>query len=202
MKPKSETEVLARLDEQILTIRGQKVILDVALAGIYGVQTKALNQAVRRNADRFPDDFSFRLTAREWRDLKSQSGTSSSEASPRERVEANRSQFVTGSQQHRDPRSLPHAFTEHGAMMAANVLNSPRAAQMSVFVVRAFVRMRALLAGDRQLAKELAALEKKLTDRMDVHESAIVEVLRRVMLLLDPPPPPPRPPKPKIGFKP
>lgn len=72
---------------------------------------------------------------------------------------------------------------------------------MSVFVVRAFVRMRALLSGDRQLARELAALEKRLTDRMDVHESAIVEVLRRVMLLLDPPPPRPRPPKPKIGFK-
>jgi len=99
-------------------------------------------------------------------------------------------------------RALPYAFTEHGAMMAANVLNSTRATQMSVFVVRAFVRMRAVLAGDRQLARELAALEKKLTARMDVHESAIVEVLRRVMLLLDPPTPPPRPPRPKIGFKP
>ena len=87
-------------------------------------------------------------------------------------------------------------------MMAANVLNSPRAAQMSVFVVRAFVRMRALLAGDPQLARELAALEKRLTGRLDIHESAIVGVLRRVMHLLDPPPPPPCLPKPKIGFKP
>ncbi len=99
-------------------------------------------------------------------------------------------------------RALPYAFTEHGAMMAANVLNSPRAAQMSVFVVRAFVRMRSLLSGDRQLARELAELEKRLTERLDLHETAIVEVLRRVMLLLDPPPPPPEPSKPEIGFKP
>ena len=99
-------------------------------------------------------------------------------------------------------RALPYAFTEHGAMMAANVLNSPRAAQMSVFVVRAFVRMRTLLTGDRQLARELAELEKRLTEQWDIHETAVVEVLRRVMLLLDPPPGPLGPPKPEIGFKP
>jgi hypothetical protein len=180
MKPKSETEVLARLDEQILTIRGQKVIFASDLATIYGVTTGALNQAVKRNAEKFPADFMFQLTSEEFENLKSQIVISSWGGS----------------------RALPYAFTEHGAMMAANVLHSPRAAQMSVFVVRAFVRMRALLAGDRQLAKELAALEKKLTDRMDVHESAIVGVLRRVMHLLDPPPPRPRLPKPKIGFKP
>jgi hypothetical protein len=181
MKRKSEAEVLARLDEQILTIRGQKVILASNLAAIYGVETKALNRAVKRNAEKFPDDFMFLVTREELANLKYQIGTSS-----------------WGGVR----RALPYAFTEHGAMMAANVLRSPRAAQMSVFVVRAFVRMRALLAGDRQLAKELAALEKKLTDRLDVHESAIIGVLRRVMLLLDPPPSPPRPPKPKIGFKP
>ena len=181
MKPKSEAESLALLDERILTIRDQKVILASDLAAIYGVETKALNRAVKRNTEKFPADFMFLITREELANLKCQIGTSS-----------------WGGVR----RALPYAFTEHGAMMAANVLNSPRAAQMSVFVVRAFVRMRALLAGDRQLAKELAALEKKLTDRLDVHESAIVGVLRRVMLLLDPPPPPPRPPKPKIGFKP
>jgi hypothetical protein len=181
MKPKSEAETLVLLDAQIVTIRGQKVILARDLAAIYGVETKALNRAVKRNAGKFPVDFVFLVTREEVANLKCQIGTSS----------------WGGAR-----RALPYAFTEHGAMMAANVLNSPRAAQMSVFVVRAFVRMRALLAGDRQLAKELAALEKKLTDRLDVHESAIVGVLRRVMLLLDPPPPSPRPPKPKIGFKP
>ena len=188
MKPKSETEVLARLDEQIFTIRGQKVILAGDLAAIYGVETRTLNQAVKRNAEKFPGDFMFQLTIEE-----------------AEEVQRSRSQIVI-LKRGQNIKFLPYAFTEHGAMMAANVLNSPRAAQMSVFVVRAFVRMRALLAGDRQLAKELAALEKKLTDRLDVHESAIVGVLRRVMMLLDPPPPPPRPPKPKpkpkIGFKP
>ena len=183
IKPKTETETLALLDQQILTIRGQRVILASDLAAIYGVETRTLNQAVRRNAEKFPGDFMFQLSAEE-----------------SEELQRSRSQIVILKRGH-NIKFLPYAFTEHGAMMAANVLNSPRAAQMSVFVVRAFVRMRALLAGDRQLAGELAALEKRLTDRMDVHESAIVEVLRRVMLLLDPPPPPPRPPKPKIGFK-
>ena len=97
---------------------------------------------------------------------------------------------------------LPHAFTEQGAIMAANVLNSPEAVRMSVFVVRAFVQMRDLLGSTKELAKQLAALEKKLTDRLDGHEAAIIEVLRRVMDILDPPPPAPGPetPKRRIGF--
>lgn len=155
----------------IRPIRGQKVILDADLARIYGVSTKALNQAVKRNLKRFPDDFLFRLTAKEAADV-------------------NRSQFVTGSQKHRDPRLLPYAFTENGAVMAANVLNSPEAVRMSVFVVRAFVQMRDLLGSTKELAKQLAALEKKLTARLDGHESAIVEVLQRLMNILDPPPSP------------
>ena len=181
MKPTPETESLARLDAQIVTVREQKVILASDLAAIYGVTARALNQAVKRNGEKFPDDFVFQLTHQDFTALKSR--------------------FVT-SKRGGIRRALPYAFPEHGAMMAANVLNSPRAAQMSVFVVRAFVRMRALLAGDRELARELAELEKRLTERLDIHETAIVEVLRRVMLLLDPPPPPPEPPKPEIGFKP
>ena len=110
------------------------------------------------------------------------------------------SQIATGSQKHRDPRLLPYAFTENGAIMAANVLNSPEAVRMSVFVVRAFVKMRELLGGTKELAKQLAALEKKLTARLDGHEVAIIEVLRRVMDILDPPPPPPEPPRREIGF--
>ena len=112
----------------------------------------------------------------------------------------NRSQIATGSQKHRDPRFLPYAFTENGAVMAANVLNSPEAVRMSVFVVRAFVKMRELLGGTKELARQLADLEKKLTERLDGHESAIVDVLRRVMDVLDPPPPPPESPRRQIGF--
>ncbi len=172
---------IATITSVIRTIRGKKVILDIDLARIYGVPTKALNQAVKRNLKRFPNDFLFRLTLEEVADL-------------------NRSQFVTGSQKHRDPRLLPYAFTENGAIMAANVLNSPEAVRMSVFVVRAFVKMRELLGGTKELAKQLAALEKKLTARLDGHEVAIIEVLRRVMDILDPPPPPPEPPRRQIGF--
>ncbi len=179
--PADEAETIARLETGIITLRGQRVILSGELAAIYGVEVKALNQAVRRNPEKFPSDFMF--------------------MTEREEVVDSRSQFVT-LKRGQNLKYLPYAFTEHGAMMAANVLNSPRAAQMSVFVVRAFVRMRALLAGDHALAGELAALEKRLTERLDVHEVAIVDVLRRIMLLLNPPPAPAEPPKPRIGFKP
>ena len=164
----------------IRAIRGQRVILDADLARIYGVPTKRLNEQVRRNARRFPPDFLFQLTSEEAQDL-------------------NRSQIATGSQKHRDPRLRPYAFTENGAIMAANVLNSPQAVRMSVFVVRAFVQMRELLGSTKQLAKQLATLEKKLTERLDGHESAIVEILRRMMDILDPPPLP-EPPRREIGF--
>ena len=107
------------IETAIQILRGERVILDADLARIYGVQTRVLNQAVRRNREKFPADFVFRLSKTEARQL-------------------NPSQLVMGSQKHRDPRFLPYAFTEHGAIMAANVLNSARAVQMSVFVVRAF----------------------------------------------------------------
>jgi hypothetical protein len=112
----------------------------------------------------------------------------------------NRSQFATGSSKHRDPRFLPYAFTEHGAIMAATILNSPRAVQMSVFVVRAFIRMRAALTDNRELARKLAALEKEIKARLDVHESAIVDTLRRLMEIIDPPALPETPRK-QIGFQ-
>ena len=175
---------IATITSVIRTIRGQKVILDSDLARIYGVPTKALNQAVKRNAKRFPPDFLFQLTGTEADSLRSQIVT-----------------LKSGRGQHR--KFLPYAFTENGAVMAANVLNSPAAVRMSVFVVRAFVKMRELLGGTKELAKQLADLEKKLTARLDVHESVIVDVLRRVMDILDPPPPPPEPEQPKrrIGFQ-
>jgi hypothetical protein len=170
------------IDDLIREIRGQRVILDSDLASIYGVETKALNRAVKRNAYRFPKDFVFPVSPNEWENLKCQIGTSSS--SP-------------GGRRHR-----PYVFTEHGAIMAANVLNSERAVQMSVFVVRALLKMRETLLGTRELAKKLAALEKQLTGRLDANEAAIVHVLRRVMDLIDPPTLPPPPPKPRIGFQP
>ena len=125
----------------ILGIRGQKVILDSDLASIYGVETKRLNEAVKRNADRFPKDFAFRLTLQEAVVLKSQPAKSNS---------IMRSQFATASK--RNVRFLPFAFTEHGAIMAANVLNRLKVIKMSVFVVRAFIKMRETLANIKALA--------------------------------------------------
>lgn len=212
MKRDSTAVSLERIEQLIYMIRGQRIMLDSDLANIYAVSTKALNQAVKRNAARFPEDFMFRVTAEELKEIRSQTVntgnrsqvvTGSSKTSRlRSQIvtSRNRSQFVTGSQKHRDPRYLPYAFTEHGAIMAANVLNSPRAVEMSVFVVRAFVRMRATLADSHELALRLAELEKDLTDRLDVHEVAIVDIQRRFMQIIDPPPLP-QPPRKQIGFR-
>src|SRR5437773_6586897 len=157
-------------------------MLDSDLAQIYGVETKSLNRAVKRNTDRFPKDFVFQISSHEWENLKCQIGTSSSEHGGRR-------------------RRRPYAFTHHGAIMAANVLNSPRAVQMSVFVVRAFLKMRSLLGDKRDLAQKLASLEKELKKRLDVHEAVIITILQRVMDIIDPPALP-QPPKPRIGFTP
>lgn len=159
-----------RIERAILSIRGEKVMLDSDLAELYGVETKALNQAVKRNLDRFPPDFMFQLTAMEVFNL-------------------NRSQFVTGSQKHRDPRFPPYAFTEHGALMLANVLNSERAAQTSVQVVRAFVRLRQMLASNAELARKLEAMEKKYDRRFKI----VFDAIRQLMS-------PPEPKRREIGF--
>jgi hypothetical protein len=176
------------LSRLIHEIRGQRVMLDADLAEVYGVDTKVLNQGVKRNRKKFPPDFMFQLNAEEVETMRSQFVTAS-----------NRPQIVAGSK--RNVRYLPYAFTEHGAIMAANVLNSPRAVQMSVFVVRAFVKMRAVLSDSRELARKLAALEKELKDRLGVHEAAIVTILQRVMNIIDPPALPEPPPKKGIGFQ-
>ena len=191
MKRSSQALAVEQVEPLLHVLRGERIILDVDLAGIYGVPTKRLNEQVKRNLGRFPADFLFQLTVSEFDALRSQIATS--------HISGNRSQFATGSQKHRDPRFLPYAFTEHGTIMAANVLNSPQATQMSVFVVRAFVKMRGVLSDSRQLARKLAELEKELKGRLDLHETAIVEVLQRVMDLLDPPPQP-EPKRRQIGF--
>ena len=133
----------------IVSVRGQKVILDSDLAAIFKVETKRLNEAVKRNISRFPEDFAFRLNLQEVANLKSQIATSSFDSIP---------SVSSLPSSHGGRRKLPMAFTEHGAIMAANVLNSPRAVHMSVFVVRAFVRMRSILGDTRVLARRLNAL--------------------------------------------
>jgi ORF6N domain len=173
MKKRAQIIPADTVASRILTIRGQKVILDSDLAAIYGVTTKRLNEQAKRNAQRFPSDFSFRLTPGE-----------------AETAARSRSQIAT-LKRGQNIKFLPYAFTENGAVMAANILNSPQAVRMSVFVVRAFVQMRELLSGSKELAAELKKLEAKLSARLDGHEVAIFEVLRRIMELLDPPPAPP-----------
>lgn len=178
-----------QLDSLIHTLRGQKVLLDADLAALYGVSTKAFNQAIKRNADRFPADFRFQLTSEEQESLRSQNVTLA--ASPN----ANRSQIVTGSQKHRDPRYLPWAFTEHGAIMAATILNSPTAAAMSVFIVRAFVQMREQLMTNAEVLKRLAEIDKTLLK----HDRSLQILWQELQPLLQPPATPPRRP---IGFHP
>jgi hypothetical protein len=180
MKLKKPIETL------IITIRNQKVILDADLAEVYDVPTKVFNQAVKRNADRFPEDFMFQLTAQEWSNLKSQIVTSSLEVSPKEGVVPSWSQFVTSS--HGGRRKLPFAFTEHGAIMAATILNSPEAVAMSVFVVRAFLQMREQLAANAAILKRLAEIDRTLLE----HDSALRAIWTKLQPLLAPPPEPPR----------
>jgi hypothetical protein len=192
------------IDALIVFVRGQKVILDADLARIYRVPTKALNQAVKRNREKFPEDFLFQLTPGEAEEIRHSTPPLASPLAPSNRSQnmtaSLRSQIVTSNSGRGGRRYPPYAFTEHGAIMAANVLNSPQATQTSVFVVRAFVKMRSAFGDSRQLARKLALLEQELTIRLDTHEAAIVDVLQRIMRILDPPPPPPEPPAPEIGF--
>jgi len=155
------------IDSVIRFVRGERVILNMDLAKIYGTPTFRLNEAIKRNRDRFPDDFLFQLTHDEHDALTSQIAISKKGRGGR--------------------RTLPYAFTEHGAVMAANILKSERAVQMSIFVVRAFIKMRQTLSANKALTDKLHELEKKLTDRLDVHENAIVYVLGELKKLMEPP---------------
>jgi hypothetical protein len=167
------------VEPRILTIRGQKVILDSDLARLYAVPTSRFNEAVKRNRNRFPPDFMFQLTYQEVRSLISQIAMSNSRGGR---------------------RTLPYAFTEHGAVMAANILKSDYAVQMSVLVVRAFVRIRRMLASRKELSASLAEIERRLTERLDRQEYAIFQILDRIMRLIDPPAVP-EPPRKKVGFQ-
>jgi ORF6N domain len=163
------TSALTRSDvndisRSILQLRRQRVILDRDLARIYGVQTRTLNQAVKRNRERFPEDFMFRLTPEEADFSRSQSVI----------LKPSRGQNL---------KYLPYAFTEHGAIQAANVLSSARAVEMGVFVVRAFVRLREMLASNKELAQKVDELERKL----QTHDRAIVDILKAIRELMNPP---------------
>jgi len=149
-----------RVGSKILVLRNQKVILDTDLAELYGVTVKRLNEQLKRNPQRFPRDFLFTLTRAEYQNLRSQNATSSSA--------------------HGGRRYLPNAFTEHGAIMAATVLNSKRAIETSIFVVRAFVQMRQALIVNQQVVSKLAELEARL-DTHDVEIQELVEAINELM---------------------
>ena len=161
---------IANLESAIHLIRGHRVMLDSDLAMIYGVTAKRLNEQLKRNRPRFPDDFAFQLTVQEFTNLKSQIATSSL-----------RSQFGTSSS-HGGKRKLPWVFTEHGALMLASVLNSEIAVQASVRVVRAFVRLREMVAANAQLAAKLQELER----RLDSHDEGIANLFAALKQLLEP----------------
>jgi hypothetical protein len=171
----AETAVVVarKVDSKIFVLRGQRVILDTDLAELYGVQVRHLNQQAKRNAKRFPPAFRFQLSAREMKILKSQN--------------------VISSEGHGGARYRPYAFTEHGAIMAATVLSSERAIEMSVFVVLAFVRMRRAIVGNRHILTKLAELEHRLKS----HDADIQDLMNAIRELMSPQEPSRR----RIGFE-
>ena len=162
MAIESEDKTESLLTPLILSVRGRRVIADLHLARLYAVSTKALNQAVKRNADRFPRDFAFQLSRKDAFSLKSQIVTSSRNSSSNQVDRSMWSQVVTTSQKYRRAGLLPWVFTEHGALMAANVLRSPRAIEMSIFVTRAFVRLREQVASNAAILTRLAEIDNTL----------------------------------------
>lgn len=161
-----------RIESRIFLIRAEKVILDSDLAELYGVTTKRLNEQVKRNKERFPGDFMFQLSSKEMEDLRSQNAPSKGARGGR--------------------RYRPYAFTEHGAIMAASVLNTPRAVEVSVYVVRAFIKLRETISTHKELARKFAELEKR-TETHDEDISALFEAIRQLME-------PPEKPAKRIGF--
>jgi hypothetical protein len=177
--PRTTLVPVEHITRSILVLRGQKILLDAELAALYGVTTKRFNEQVRRNQNRFPADFMFQLTPDEHEALRSHFATSKPLATGR------------GGR-----RYLPYAFTEHGAIMAATILNTPRAVEMSVYVVRAFVKLRELLISNRVLARRLDQLEARLKKKLATHDEAIAAILSAIRQLMAPAPRKRRP----IGF--
>lgn len=167
-------EVATEVGTLIFTIRGQKVILDSDLARLYGVLTKALNQAVKRNADRFPEEFMFELSQQE-----------------AEAIRLSRSQNVT-LKRGQNIKYLPRVFTEHGALMAANILNSPQAVTMSVAIVKTFVKLRRMVLSIEELSRKVSSLERGFRQHGEQFD-AVFQAIRQLMT-------PPDPPRKRIGF--
>lgn len=170
-----------RIERSILLIRGHRVMLDADLAGLYGVSVGRLNEAVRRNIDRFPDDFMFQLTRKETEDLRSQIVTSNL-----------KSQFAISSSGWGGRRHPPYVFTEQGVAMLSSVLRSKRAVQVNIEVMRAFVRLRQILSSHKELARKVEELER----RIGAHDQQIQAVFHAIRQLMTPP----EPKKRKIGF--
>jgi hypothetical protein len=183
------------LDPLIFTVREHRVVLDADLARLYGVTTKRLNEATKRNRQRFPSDFAFQLTLDEFAALRTQFVTLDAHRSDSPRKYPNWSHFATSSSRHRGATYRPWAFTEHGALMAANILRSGRAVQMSIFVIRAFVRLREQITANTAILKRLAEIDRTLLQ----HDASLRDIYRRLMPLLQPAP---EPPKRRIGFTP
>lgn len=174
MTPDAQLIPVAGMESRIHLLRGQRVMFDADLARLYGVETKALNKAVRRNADRFPPDFMFQLAEDEVAALRFQSGTSNGRGGRRYR---------------------PYAFTQEGIAMLSSVLRSGRAVAVNIEIMRAFVRLRGFLASQGELARKLAELERKYAS----HDNAIQEIFRAIKQLMQAPVPADKPRR-EIGF--
>lgn len=174
-KPLPPAAIVARVEQRILAIRGQRVLLDSDLAALYGVEVRTLVQAVKRNADRFPADFLFRLGEPEWRLLRSQT-------------------VILDAGRGRHRKYLPYAFTEQGVAMLSSVLRTRRAALVNVEIMRTFVRLRRLVAADTRLANRLAALERRMVEQ-DRRFAVVFEAIRRLTAADDR-----APPRRRIGF--
>jgi hypothetical protein len=181
------------LEPLIYTIRGHRVILDADLARLYGVTTKRLNEATKRNRQRFPLDFAFQLTLAESANMRSQGAISSLQPTDSHKKEKMWSQFATTSRRRHGATYLPWAFTEHGALMAANIVRSERAVHMSIYVIRAFVRLREQVVANEAILKRLAEIDRTLLQ----HDSSLRDIYSKLLPLLQPPP---QPPKRRIGF--
>jgi hypothetical protein len=187
-----EIVTVGQIAQRICYVRGQKVMLDLDLAALYGVATKVLNQAVRRNRGRFPNDFMFQLTTEELLILKSQFVTSSSKGIGARPAGKDSSQIVTSSKRHGGRRYRPYAFTEQGVAMLSSILNSDRAVKVNIAIMRAFVKLRYALDANRELARKFKELEERV-GKHDEEIAAILEAIRQLMA-------PPEKPRRQIGF--
>jgi ORF6N domain-containing protein len=181
---------IQRIAQRIVSLRGQRVLLDFDLAALYDVETRILNQAVKRNARRFPSDFMFQLSCEEI-EMVSQLVIPSAQG-PAEKEASSSSQFVMSSSKYRGKRYRPYAFTEEGVAMLSSVLKSDRAVKVNIAIMRAFVRLRQALETNRELAKKFAELEKRV-GKHDHEIAAIIDAIRQLMA-------PPEKPRREIGF--